>query len=91
MSGRISGLLGAFASNEEMEKMKVKNRWIAHVGLGAAAAVLVASLAILIFQGAQSDDVPLNSLQPAHVSTPSSVHGQEYSGSHTDSVSSVGL
>jgi hypothetical protein len=75
-----------------MEKMNVKNRWIARVGLGAAALVLVASLAILIFQGAQTDNVPLNSLQPAHVgSTPSSAHGQEFTGSHGDSVSSVGL
>jgi len=47
--------------------MKKSNPMIAHLGLCAAAAIFVASLGILVFQGSESDGVPMRSLQPAQI------------------------
>ena len=74
----------------------MSSRWIAHLGLCAAAAILVASLGILIFQGAQSDAVPLHTLEPAQIqsghvlnqsSDPAGAHSQSALVSHAGEMS----
>ena len=71
--------------------MNVKNRWIAHVGLGAAAVILVASLGILVFQGAQNDSLPMNTVQPAVKSAAAPATGPQLTGAHNEGSSAVGL
>jgi len=72
----------------------MKERWIANIGLCAAAGVFVASLSILTFQGGTMNSSDIRSLAPAQIPTGSSitshadhaaVHGQETSSVDFDS------